>query len=240
VDESAFIFIDDDWYQTNTEDGLGLNELYDDIEVITDKAESTLDNYLARLRGDGAEFVYQKIHGDELYLSFKHVDEEGNPAGANLSSSQVTGYNLKVSFVNMTNCFAANFTVERSLAEAYTAGTDYGLAIIGLTKEGVIIDPRFFHRQLSMGMSWGQAYRAWFNDVGKRSELNSLGVVIMGDPLLTLSGELLAPGAAQERVILPSEDCDDIPQGRETDCGLAAEINGFAEYRAANPQFFDD
>ena len=242
VNESAFIFIDDKWSGTNTEDGLGLNELYDDIEVIKDKAESTLDNYLARLTGDGAEFVYQKNHGGEDYLSFAHVDEDGKPAGATLTSSQIVERNLKVSFVNMTNCFAAQFLAEASVAEAYTVGTDYGLAIIGLTKEGVIDKPRVFHQNLSRGMSWGQAYRAWFNEVGKQKqyEVSSLGVVIMGDPLLTLGGHPLAPGTAQERVAAAGEDSAYVVQDGQPDCGLETEPVGFEEYRNAHPEFVED
>ncbi len=240
VDESAFIFIDDKWSETNTEDGLGLSELYDDVEVVKDKAESTLDNYLARLTGDGAEFVYQKNHGGEENLSFAHVDEEGNMAGGTLTSSQVAERNLKVSFVNMTNCFAAQFLAEASVAEAYTVGTDYGLAIIGLTKEGVIVKPRVFHLNLARGMSWGQAYRAWFNEAGKNHEESSLGVVIMGDPLLTLAGHPLAPGTAEEGVAPSGDNSEYLAQDDEPDCDLERELGGFEEYRNAHPEFFED
>jgi hypothetical protein len=209
VDQSALIFIDDEWARTDTNDGLGLNELYDDIEVIKDQAESTLENYLERLMGDGAEFVYQKIHGGQQILNFEHFDQDGEHRSETLTSSQVASHNLKVSFVNMTDCFSADFAFEGSLAEAYTVGTDYGLAIIGLTKEGVLDEPRVFHRNLSLGMSWGQAYRAWFNEVGRQHEISSLGVVIMGDPLLTLSGHPLVAGAPEERLAPSTGDVEE-------------------------------
>jgi hypothetical protein len=198
VEPSALIFIDDDWARTNTDDGLGLNDLYDDIEVIKDEAESTLDNYLARLTGDGAEFVYQKIHGGQEILTFHHFDEEGEDLSETITASRIASENLKVSFVNMTDCFSADFTFEGSVAESYAVGTDYGLAVIGLTKEGL----------LSLGMSWGQAYRAWFNEVGTRYEGDSLGVVILGDPLLTLSDPPPAAGVTYGQVAPYAGDFD--------------------------------
>ena len=208
VEPSAFIFIDDDWARTNTDDGLGLNDLYDDIEVIKDESESTLENYLARLTGDGAEFVYQKIHGGQEILTFEHYGEDGEDLSETVTASRIASENLKVSFVNMTDCFSADFTFEGSVAESYAVGTDYGLAVIGLTKEGLFRDPRVFHRNLSLGMSWGQAYRAWFNEVSTRYEQDSLGVVILGDPLLTLSNPPPAAGVTDDQVAPHAGDFD--------------------------------
>jgi hypothetical protein len=208
VEPSALIFIDDDWARTNTDDSLGLNELYDDVEVIKDEAESTLENYLARLTGDGAEFVYQKIHGGQEILTFEHFGEDGEVLSETLTASRIARENLKVSFVNMTDCFSADFSFKGSVAESFMVGTDYGLAVIGLTKEGILPEPRVFHQNLSRGMSWGQAYRAWFNEVGIKDEKNSLGVVILGDPLLTLSDHPPNRGATDDRVAPEADDFD--------------------------------
>jgi len=196
VDTSAFIFIDDDWSGTNTSDALGLGELYSSVDVIQSTAESTRDAYLAKLNGDGAEFVYQKIHAYHYWVGIDEPDGQSK-----LFASDIVDQNLKVSFVNMTNCFASRFTKDdTTLAEAYTVGTDYGLAIIGSTKEGHLTDPRGFHANLAQGMRWGEAYQAWYKVEGRWSDVWYAGVVLMGDPLLRLRGDLLpsGPGAFDE------------------------------------------
>ncbi|MGB5695233.1 MAG: hypothetical protein WBM46_06255 [Polyangiales bacterium] len=192
VDVSAFIFIDDDWSGNDTSDVLGLDELFSSVEVVQSTDESTLDTYLAKLTGDGAEFVYQKIHGYHEWIGIDEPDGQSK-----LSTQNIMDENLKVSFVNMINCFAADFTEDESVAAAYTVGTDYGLAIIGSTKEGHMTDPRTFHAHLAHGMRWGEAYRAWFNEQGKWNDVWYLGVVLMGDPLLTLTGDLPDSGGGR-------------------------------------------
>lgn len=236
VDVSVFIFIDDPWSGNNYSDALSLRELYSSIEIIQDTADSTLDNYLAKLRGDGAEFVYQKMHGSPWLVSIAELDEHGESTNGLLTSQNVGEYNLKTSFVNMTNCYSADFTEESNLAEAYTVGTDYGLAIIGSTKLGHQTNPRLFHENLADGMRWGEAYQAWFNDVGKYSDEWHLGVVLMGDPLLRVTGDLSPWGTTKAQTTAICEDLE-----RTTpDCGADVEPGTFEEYRQDHPEFFED
>jgi hypothetical protein len=192
VNPSAFIFIDDPWHETDTSNDLYLDRLYREVDVIQDRTESTLDNYVDKLTGDGAEFVFQKVHAGPRIMNFK--DE---PSDHQLYPRDVSRLNLKVSFLNLTNCSAAKFSeYERSLGEAYTVGTDYGLAIIGSTKVGHLARPDDFHKNLGDGMYWGEAYKAWYNSEGSDSDKWHLGVVLMGDPLLRVVGDVL-PAAEQ-------------------------------------------
>lgn len=226
VDNSAFIFIDDDWARTDTSDLLGLGRVYTTVDVIQEKEESTLQSYLDKLTGNGAEFVYQKMHAAPRLIALDDF------TGV-LLADEVGEYNLKASFVNMTNCYAARFT-EENIAEAYTVGTDHGLAIIGSTKDGHLADPRGFHYNLSLGMSWGEAYLVWYNTEGRYSDKWHLGVVIMGDPLLRVIGDVMSPGANPWRV----------PELRAAfdlegpNCGANVAAGTYEEYVENNPQFF--
>ena len=237
VDVSAFIFIDDDWSTTDTSDAFHLDELYSSVEIIQDKADSTRENYLAKLTGDGAEFVYQKIHAGPLFLNFdEHLDEHGELVPRKLHASDIAEDNLKVSFLNMTNCSAARFTTAGNVAEAYTVGTGYGLAIIGSTKVGHLTDPRLFHQNLVQGMRWGEAYRAWYNEEGKHNDFWYLGVVIMGDPLVRLTGDLFPSGGTDAAVW----DLRDDTEGTTSECAADVELGTFEEYRKGHPEFFAD
>lgn len=204
VERSAFIFIDDDWYKKDTSNACNLGELYSEVEVIQDKADSTLENYLAKLTGEGAEFVYQWVHGAPpgTYpgrLVFDHVDDEGKSTQLELFADDIVDQNLKVSFVNLANCYSARFTDDNlAVATAYTVGTEYGLATVGSTKMGAQTDPRLFHEGLAKGLRWGEAYREWYNQVGTKNDLWHLGIVLMGDPLLRVTGDLFPAGPSAD------------------------------------------
>lgn len=194
VDPSAFVFIDDTWSNMDASDLFHLDQLYDDVEVILDEAESTWQSYLNRLTGEGAEFVYQWIHGaygkDGGSIRFKHTDEEGNSSEKSFPAQFIANRGFKASFVNMANCYSARFTEPgMSVAQAFTVGTDYGLAVIGSSKTGAQLDPRGFHENLAQGMRWGEAYRDWFNEEGRHSIVWHVGLVLMGDPLLKVRGD---------------------------------------------------
>lgn len=199
VDRSAFIFIDDDWSGMNTSDAFHLSQLYSEVDVIQARADSSLDNYVEKLTGDGAEFVYQWVHGAPPgtysgWLAFDHMDGQDK-----LPADRIEDLNLKVSFVNMANCYGARFTDEQlSVAEAYTVRTDYGLAVIGSTKTGAVADPRLFHESIAQGMHWGEAYKAWFNEEAMQNESWHLGIVLMGDPLLRVTGDLFPAGTSAD------------------------------------------
>lgn len=204
VDRSAFIFIDDDWYKKDTSDACHLSELYSEAEVIQDKADSTRENYLAKLKGAGAEFVYQWVHAAPPssktgWLAFDHVDDGGAFTQSKLFAEDIVQMNLKVSFVNMANCYSARFQDDKlGIAAAYTVGTDYGLATVGSTKMGAQIDPRVFHEALTKGLRWGEAYKVWYTEEGRQRDFWHLGIVLMGDPLLRVTGDLFPAGPSPE------------------------------------------
>jgi hypothetical protein len=189
LEPTALIFIDNDWDDMDTRDFLQLNRLYKVVDVVQNPLESSRDNYVAKLAGEGAEFVYQKIHTGPRTLMFDDLDEDGEPVVNGLMVEVIPS--LRASFLNLTNCAAARFTTPgQSLAEVYTVGTEYGLATIGSTKVGAITDSRTFHSRLADGMRWGEAYKAWFNEEGKSNDEWHLGILLMGDPLLKVRGNV--------------------------------------------------
>jgi len=189
LDPTALIFIDNDWADMDTSDCLQLNRLYTVIDVVQAPDESSRDNYVAKIMDEGAEFVFQKFHTGPRKLMFDDLDEDGQPKKNELVMDLIPL--TKASFLNLTNCGAARFTTPgESLAEVYTVGTEYGLASIGSTKVGAMIDSRSFHANLADGMGWGEAYKAWFNEEGKSSDKWHLGILLMGDPLLKVRGDV--------------------------------------------------
>ena len=102
VDVSGFVFIDDDWSHANTEGAFDLARLYSRVEIVKEKTDSTLDVYLAKLTGDGAEFTYQWMHSAPAFLSIRHIDESSQTTYGILRN--IAQYNFKGSFFNLFNC----------------------------------------------------------------------------------------------------------------------------------------
>jgi hypothetical protein len=240
LEPSAFVFKDDSWPSANTYD---LDRLYTDVELLWQPADSTMVNYIERLTGRGAEFVYQAIHSTTNRLTFI----ENLPGGAYIGLIPdplrpgfvlFSSLDLKVSFVTMFNCSTARFT-EPNLGMAYAVQTEYGLATIGTAKVGGVYAAGMFHDELAVGRSWGESYRRWYNEFGKVSDRASLGIVIMGDPLLTVSGDVVGL-VAKARAPLPTpEEIEELSKIFE-DVAATTELGTFRDYQLANPQFFGD
>lgn len=235
VDVLAFVFIDDGWIHETSADAFGLNSLYRTVEISRDPVETTAEAYVAKLTGGGAEFVYQWMHSGSEFVQFDQLNEFGEMIKRRITMDELAEYNVAGSFYNLFNCSAARFD-NPNLAQVYTVGTDHGLAILGSTKVGSAQGSRVFHAGLAAGHSWGEAYRLWYNTKGKQNDEWNLGMVIMGDPLLRISSDMLPPGYAEVTEWRPPEEFDQIMERIAEDSILST----FEEYQERHPEFFDD
>jgi hypothetical protein len=233
VEPSAFVFIDDGWAQGGATSKYGLGDLYVAVEVISDLSKSTVDNYVQRLTGDGAEFVFQMIHSGATYLDFRGV------GGGVISSSQVRVYNFQASFVHLWNCSAARFTQNSNLGMIYTVENERGLGAIGSTKTGAVQRPGILHARLARSEPIGEAFRYWYNTYGFSNDKWHLGIVVLGDPMLIVYGdvtgmlELELSGAAGPESLEWMETIF-----REQ--AAPPDFDTFEDYKLAHPEFFRD
>ena len=243
VNRSALLFADDDF--VHMVKPTGLETLYTDVEVLTDPSDTTQQRYVDELTVNGAELLHHLTHSTVRNLYFYTCtdwDADQPPECLRwerslLNRTQIglgpfePSYNLKVSFANMYNCHASRFT-EPNLGMAFTVQTDYGLATVGNTRKGGMTDASVFHGELGKGTSWGESFRRWYNEVGKHDDRWYLGVVIMGDPMLTIP---LVEGARNAAGLVTQEG-----QPTETPSEItAADPPGtFEAYKRQNPQFF--
>ena len=237
------VFADDDFeHMVNP---TGLEVLYPEVVVIREPEDSTLDDYLEQLSG-GRELVHHYLHSTAQNLYFYDCaewDVGGDEClrwyGPILHRTQIgpstlmPSQNLEVSFVNMYNCHAARFT-QPNLGMSFTLQTDYGLATVGNTRKGGMTNATVFHEALGEGASWGEAYKRWYNEVGKHNDRWFLGVVLTGDPTLTIPIE---PGDRPAIEALASQ-----PEPVETPRELTATDppGSVEDYKRQNPQFFKD
>ncbi len=108
----------------------------------------------------------------------------------------------------MFNCKGARFTGD-NLGMTYLIDTDTGLAVTGSTKVGGNYYPLEFHRTLTVGSNWGNAFKSWYNYYGKKDDEWFLGMVILGDPSLYLKDiqvDRSLSRSALQSILPPSEE----------------------------------
>lgn len=236
--KGAYIFKDNDWADYHRGSSFELSSIYSSVVICEDPGQTVRAGYFERLTGEGAEYVYQWIHACPPLLCIR-----GDSSYEYVHTQDISARNLKGMFYNLYNCSAARFTQD-NLAMTYLLRTDYGLAALGSTKVGGNYYPRVFHHVLSRGGAWGEAFKAWYRSYGSTDDKWFLGMVILGDPALVLSGEtrrgltLLSdaavPPSPEEVTSLESTFLEFGYAGGGPEAAL-----GFEEYRSKNPQFFE-
>ncbi len=176
--DGAFIFKDDDWFSTYRGSSFGLERMYDQVRINENAQVTRKENYLYSLSNDGADYVYQWIHSTPTSLYISNDGYYSPIRYADIGSNEIKGR-----FLNMFNCKGARYT-QKNLAMTYLGKTKTGLAVTGSTKVGGNYYPLEFHRALTVGSSWGNAFKSWYNYYGKNNDEWFLGMVILGDPTL--------------------------------------------------------
>lgn len=200
----AFIFKDDDWFETYRSSPFGLERMYSTVKINQNSAETQKDDYMQRLTLDGADYIYQWIHATATSLYIKDGSAYSPVRYGDLSSN-----NVRSRFLNMFNCKGARYT-QTNLAMTYLNDTDTGLALTGSTKVGGNYYPLEFHRTLILGSSWGNAFKSWYNYFGRKDDEWFLGMVILGDPALVIKDSTIDRSLSRSSFssIFPPTDAD--------------------------------
>ena len=177
INPSAFLFVDKDW-QDYVAPLSTFNLPYNNFNRYLTPQNTFKNDYLNFMTQKGAEFIYQWIHSAPQLLYFSKNNE--TLFIGELKTAEVIG-----SFYNLFNCSASRFT-EENLANTYLK-TKYGLATIGSTKTGGMYNPNYFHAGLAEGKTWGESYKEWYRIKGVHDDFWFLGIMIMGDPMITLT-----------------------------------------------------
>lgn len=194
----AFIFKDDDWHDFSPSSSFGLDAMYRTIDINESSGNTNRDSYLAELQQGGADYVYQWIHATAPSLYFDGYDGYERFSFVEIDPA------FRARFINMFNCKGIRFT-ENNLGMSYLTRTDTTLLVTGSTKVGGNYYPLDLHRELSVGNSWGLAFRNWYNNYGKYDDEWFLGMALLGDPTLRIrnTGNRHTLAGAELQSVLP-------------------------------------
>jgi hypothetical protein len=233
LDQRALVFIDDDFqYLAGYH---GLDAIYKSVTVVSDPNETWRQDYIDLLTERDFEFVFQAIHSFDDMLKFENLVSQG------LGAEEIRGMALRASFVHMWNCWAANFKEPNNLATFYALENEYGLAVIGSTKKGAMHFDSIgiFDNALAQSQTLGAAFQTWYNTYGRTNDKWSLGMVLIGDPMLTVWGDVTGMTALRLSTVGDPEEIERWEQIL-MDTPVPPNLGTFEDYRRDHPEFFPD
>jgi hypothetical protein len=123
-------------------------------------------------------------------------------------SNEYTTQDPPTNFYNFFACSFSRYTTGGYGGGAAVFNQDYGLASMGSTKTGSMLDFGYFYQPLGEGKTLGQAFRDWFtyicgNDVTFDELCWHYGMTLIGDPFLLPLGHTQAV-AENRNVVEPN------------------------------------
>ncbi len=187
----AIVYIDDDWagyWGTRWANDVGL--VYGTRTVIQNPTTWTnATDWKNNRLGQDYQWGHLCAHSDAATHAF-------GPGGAGaeglVTSAEIHSIPPSFNFYNLFCCSGAKWTASNNLAVTYTFTGPYGLASIGSSKTGSMMDCDEFYGPLAENATLGASLKDWFsNSLNSDSSAGTLylewyyGMNIIGDPLLT-------------------------------------------------------
>ena len=178
---NALCYVDDDWEVWGPGYQNSMQYLYINTELVNDVAAT-----------NGTDYLENRLPGNYIWISpFVH----SNAAGHYWAQGPVTFWNELVPalpqahFYNLFACSNARFTTAHCMGSVYAFCTSTGLASVGSTKSGAMLQFTYFYLPLGLGGSLGEAYKEWWGYIAQSGLSPSerswhLGMVLLGDPTL--------------------------------------------------------
>ncbi|MFW6176441.1 MAG: right-handed parallel beta-helix repeat-containing protein [Thermoplasmatota archaeon] len=180
----ALLYLDDDWVDWTDYAKDSIDNLYKNVEVVNKNNLTTADDYQSRLE-EGYEWIHIHSHSNSSSLKHAFQIEGGEPgSGGNFTSEELFNNGQRSLFANIFTNKSANYTVPNYLSGWYALTDDYGLANIGSTKDGGMIDYKEFYDSLSNGNNMGEAFKDWWAQNGESDRKWTYGLTLIGDPAL--------------------------------------------------------
>jgi hypothetical protein len=112
--------------------------------------------------------------------------------GGTLESSDIQSIDPDGLLYNLFACSASRFTEANYIAGRYTFANAFGLATVGSSKSGSMLEFEDFYGELGEGRCVGQALQEWFRDQGSDGFENwevcwYYGLILIGDPTLRVN-----------------------------------------------------
>ncbi len=159
VQDRALVYIDDDWIPHSYGWDQDVGMVYSDRIFIWDAEQTRAIDYRPRI--DSAPYQWVAL--------FAHSWPGGHGWKYNYGqdwdwfwAEEIPSVNPVAVFYNLFACSNARFVENGFCGGRYVFNTSTGLASIGSTKTGSMLEFQDFYRQLATGKTLGEAFKEWF------------------------------------------------------------------------------
>jgi len=184
LQKRALVYVDDPWYEWAETWNSDVGLLYDNTSLVKEKPATTATDYEDRLT-DNYEWISVFAHSWPGGHHFE--DDDWNPFNDYVFSSEIKKIDPHAFFYNLFACSACRYIERNYIGGWYIFVDTYGLAAVGSTKTGSMLKFEYFYNPLAQGENIGEAFEEWFTIEGVTSEHWHYGMVLLGDPTLTIS-----------------------------------------------------
>jgi len=178
---SQLLYIDNDWSNIAT---AMYNDMtaYTNITMVSSNPITNDTDYKNRLT-QSYEFVHVMVHS---FYNQHQFGTSGDGSEGIVTFTDILNLNTQALFYNLFACSAARYKEINNLGTQYLFSNNT-LALVGSTKTGGMWMNSYFYTPLRQGKVFGEAFRLWWwNPLHGPWDTDSQGMVILGDPLLTI------------------------------------------------------
>lgn len=158
LNPQALVFVDDDWISWGPQWAQDVARLYSDTMNFWDAETTRASVYRTKLTTPRA-WVSVFAHSSSSLHQFTY--NSGSAHDYYYASEYMT-QNPPANFYNHFACSFARYTDNNYGSGRSVFNPSYGLAAVGSTKTGSMLDFQYFYQPLSEGKTLGEAYKDWF------------------------------------------------------------------------------
>ncbi len=184
INSKALVYVDDDWNGSASSWNADVGNAYGDRDFFSDMEQTCADHYESYLP-DGYDFVEVCVHSSPDFHSFHQPGD----IWSYTSVAEVKEIDPVAHFFNLFACSNVRYVSPNYMGGWYVFAQSYGLACIGSTKTGSMLEFNDFYEPFGEGLTIGEAFRDWFSDQAAGGFADweicwYYGMTLIGDPTL--------------------------------------------------------
>jgi hypothetical protein len=180
LSKRGLMFVDDDWYSWSQQWNQCLQLLYPETVLVNDREETNDDEYRRHLR-ENYEWIQICAHSSPDLHQFSYGGGHGNFYNYEIPSTDPLAL-----FYNLFACSNSRYVAQNYMGGWYIFTDTHGIATVGSTKTGAMLDFDIFYGPLSEGYPLGEAFQYWMGMVAEQRPDWHYGMTLCGDPLLVM------------------------------------------------------
>ena len=187
TNERALVYVDDTWIPWAGKRSAEVGIAFPTRTLVKDSATTTASDFKDRLTHN-YQWISLFVHSRANRHYFRIGDNWA--AGGHVYPSDIQTIRPVAIFYNLYACSAARFVETDYIGGWYIFAGGHGLAVIGHTDVGSMLQFHYFYGPLAKEKTLGEAFKEWFIAIYPFCAFDRsrhYGMTLLGDPTLTIT-----------------------------------------------------